>query len=418
MIGKDIFIQNHKFQLKQGDNKLVVFQSHGARKTLSFFGALSIIFNLLITDDPFFMPYYFQCGLTKSIIITIIIFVLNLLSFMIYFKTWIFGNAFSYEGITSIAISRNLAIFISIIIIFSFICISVDMSQSIPYYFVDLFSLSSKCPSILLNKWFLYYIINFLTVFPSLFNKSIASFNIISTIGNFFLIISIIFFFIGFASNRPLKFEATHDSRKFQFDANCIKGITNMFFINPILYLITTNMTSPSTKSITGIVIITNLASVIASLSVGIVGYFYHSNIENILDLLPRKSAYTIIAKIGLIIKLISSNMCYVYIISSRVCELILKGSEKWPVAVVTAGVVIITLNAIKLFSKFNIFFSVVILISFIFQCFLNFGFPTIFFLKLFQFSSKPWAITSIVLLIITIFLCVICGISAYFILD
>ena len=133
MIGKDIFVQNHKFRLKQGDNKLVIFQTHGSRKTLSFFGAVSIIFNLNLTDDPFLMPNYFQCGLTKSIILMILIFTLNLISFMIYFKTWIFGNTFSYEGISSIEISSNISIFIYIMLIFSFICISFDISCSIPY---------------------------------------------------------------------------------------------------------------------------------------------------------------------------------------------------------------------------------------------------------------------------------------------
>lgn len=419
MIGKDIFVQNHKFRLKQGDNKLVIFQTHGSRKTLSFFGAVSIIFNLNLTDDPFLLPNYFQCGLTKSIILMILIFTLNLISFMIYFKTWIFGNTFSYEGISSIAISRNISIFIYVMLILSFICISFDISNSIPYYIVDLFSLSSNCPSILLNKWFLYYVINFLTVFPSLFSKSIGSFSIISIVGNFFLFVSIISFFCGFfGKSRPVKFEASHYTEDFHVDVTCIKGITNMFFVNPLIYLIAINSTSPTTKSIKGMVIITNFASLIFCLATGIAGYFFHSNIENILDLFPRRSSYTIIGKICLIIKLISSNMCYIYIISSKLCEIILKGSEKWTVAVVTAGIVIINLNAIHLFTKFNIFFSIVGLLGYVFQCFLNFGFPTILFLKLFQFSSKPWAITSIILLILTLFLCVMCGIYGYFTLQ
>lgn len=416
MIGKDVFVQNHKFHLKQGDNKLVVFQTHGARKTLSFFGAVSIIFNLNLKDDPFLMPNYFQCGLVQSIIVMILIFILNLLSFFVYFKTWVFGNTFSYEGISSIALSKNISIFICIILLFSFICMLFDMSAKIPHYVVDLFSLSSNCPAILLNKWFLYYIISFLTIFPTLFNKSIASFYIISIIGNFFLFVSVISFFWGFfAENRPAKFETTAFANNFRLSAECIAGFTNTFFINPLIYFIAMSTTSPSAKSIKGMVVIVNLSSLILNLATGIVGYYLHSNIEDILDLFPTKSAYAIICKIGLIIKLITSNVCYFYIISTKLCEIILKGSEKWTVAIVTAGIVIITLNAINLFTKFHIFFNVVEYLGHILQCFLNFGFPTILFLKLFQFSSKAWAIFSIVLLIITILLCVICGVACYY---
>lgn len=415
MIGKDIFVQNHRFRLNQDSNKLVIFQSHGSRKTLSLFGAMLIIFNLNVIDDPFLMPNYFQCGIIQSIILMIFIFSLNLLSFFIYFKTWVFGNTFSYEGISSIAISKNIAIIINIILIFSILCITLDMSATIPSNFIDLFTLSPKCPSILLNKWFLYYIINIITIIPALFNNSIYLFYITSAVGNIFLIISVLCFFWAFFKNPPVKFESTFFTDDLRLTANCVTGITNMFFINPLIYLIAINTTSPTTKSIKGMVISTNFASLIFNLVLGIVGYYFHSTIHNVFDIFPKKSVYTIIGKISLIIKLISSNMCYICIISIKLCEIILKGSEKWTVAVVTSGIVVITFNAINLFAKLKNILSIVQFIGKIFQCFLNFGFPTILFLKLFQLSSKPLVIVSIIIMIFTLCLCIMRGISCYY---
>lgn len=419
MIGKDLFIANHRFQLKQTDNNLVLLRSHENAQTIGYIGALSLIFSLDLGEDPFLMPGAFQCGIIQTVIILFILYLFSIFSFDVYFKTWVFGNVFSYGGIASIAISKKTTLFIDILLIISLLAISMEFSRITTSNIVDLLSIPSDPPSFLLNKWFIYYAVSALTTFPCLFYNSISSFSITSFIGNFCLFLTIIAFIIGFVKYRQHDIVPTkYFSNNYKKALSVIACSSNLFFINPMLSTIVINISRPTVKNIKSLVRITNTLSFIVCLAFGLIGYYFSSDGDNITDVFPKGSIISIITKIGIIIKVLTSNICYVYLISIKLCRAVLKGSEKWKLAVITSGLLVIAVSSIVQFSDFQKVYAIFHIIGLIFQCFLNFGFPTILFLKLFQLTSKLWASIAIILMLFTILLCICIGFYGYYVVS
>ena len=419
MIGKDLFIANHRFQLKQTDNNLVLLRSHENAQTIGYIGALSLIFSLDLGEDPFLMPGAFQCGIVQSAIILFIIYIFSIFSFDVYFKTWVFGNVFSYGGIASIAISKKTTLFIEILLIISLLAISMEFSRITTSNIVDLLSIPSDPPSFLLNKWFIYYVVSALTAFPCLFYNSISSFSITSLIGNFCLFLTIIAFIVGFVKYRQHDIVPTkYFSNNYKKTLSVIACSSNLFFINPILSTIVINISRPTVKNIKNLVRITNTLSFIVCLAFGLIGYYFSSDGDDITDVFPKGSVISIITKIGIIIKVLTSNICYVYLISIKLCRAVLKGSEKWKLAVITSGLLVIAVSSIVQFSDFQKVYAIFNIIGLIFQCFLNFGFPTVLFLKLFQLTSKLWASIAIILMLFTILICICIGFYGYYVVS
>ena len=409
MIGSDIFIQNHKFRLRQSENNFILFKSNDNTKALNVFGSFVILSNAIIADDPFYMPYLFTSGIIQSLIIHILVLIFAFLSFLIYSKTWVFGNTFSYEGITAIATSKALSIFVQVAIIYSYFYITLYFAERIPYTLSSLLSLIDGCPSILKNKWLLFYIINIITVVPTLFFKSISSFLFLSYVGNIALIISVIAFFVGVALYDSDQADPVFFSGNGEKTASHISMLCVLHFFNPFIQTIVLRISRPTINNVKGVVLASNIFCLVLCFAVGITGSFFDVNQENgiVFDSFPSNSAYAIIGKIGILIKSIASNCYFVYLISLNLCGLILKGSEEWKLAVFTGGIVVIVANAVILFSDIQIAFLFIKLVGLVLGCILNFGYPSILFLKFFQFSSKRYSFISIFLIVVTIFLCI-----------
>ncbi|OHT01372.1 hypothetical protein TRFO_07624 [Tritrichomonas foetus] len=414
MIGKDIHVQNHKFKLRNKDEKFVTYRSRDNTRPLGFLGAFSLLMNIIIAEEPFNMPALYLCGIIQAPLIQLIMFVLNLFSFYIFFSTWVFGNTFSYGGIAAIATPKFVYVIIKITLIFSYITFTLHFAESIPNILISLFTIKPGCPSFILNKWFLYYVFSFITVFPTLFYPSMSSFISISIIGNIALLISMIAFFWGYSMYDTFHIEPVYFTSDFQLTAQLIYLTTSLCFINPVIHYIFLNSNRVASNNIKSIIFSTNISVYAIVVSIGAVGYFLGARIDNIIDIFPETSPYSIIGKIGIVITMLSSNSHFIYIIAINLCNLILKGSEKSTLPVVSSGIVVIVFNALILFSTLKTGFVIVGIIGTILQCFLNFGFPSILFLKFFQFSSTGLSIICVLLIICTLFLCVVLIYTGY----
>lgn len=458
MIGGDLKVAQYRYRARPQNKQFVLFPANQYGNHLSFFSAIVLLSKISLDTDPFFFYEDMNtCGLIEALIITIIIVILIQFSIHIYIRCWFYDTAYNYENIWTCVFGSSTFNFIPIILnVLAYLTYVVWCTFEIhdnAATFIN--TVWPSCPSFITNKWFLSYIINFLTAFPCLFARNFASLAWIAYTGNIAMLISIICLVILLIRNiNELGFDVTvktvDDAFKedelryrpfislFSKDTSslfhCAGSVMTAFYMHPMLDKVFSHMENPTVFRCISCAWIVGIVSIVVYYGAGLLSYFIvQANFQNILSVKKNqkgkkpfniftlfygsildldnenvfynydtKHIEAIIGQIASYVITITTNSIYHYFLASQVASLVINRKQDDTPPLLIAGFVTI-LFCIGMNFLDDSATDILDLISIIAFCILVFLLPSIFYLKLYRFTNRFWGVISCTILIIGI---------------
>ena len=172
----------YRFGSRERTDERPIFKPHS--NPMSTIAALSIIVCTATGSEPFYSESFYTCGIGNFFLAAIVMLIVALVSFKAYIRTWRYDSQTSFSealvdafGPKSFAVTRPL-------LILSLLAQILNNTRDILNFF-HLFS-DYYFPNVglLRNKYFIIYLLTFVTTICSSFLKSYSKFGIISYVGN------------------------------------------------------------------------------------------------------------------------------------------------------------------------------------------------------------------------------------------
>ena len=404
MIGGDVLLNDVKLKRARSMKHAVLFHQHQDEKKYSFFYLYMLLLKSGVATDPFFVGEVFYSGSIVSFIYGVLIVLITELSFYLFIKSWIYGRAYSYEKIWTELFGPSFTWIIYLLIIVTYLSFTIWQQYELYVYFSEtLISIWDSVPYLLTNQWFVTYILTFLIVAPSLLVKKLSSFLPIAFLSNFCHIIGLICLIVYFSRHEhedPVDTIMPTSDPATNFIS--ISLFHSSVFFHPTMSLLVQDMEYPTQSRIMSLTWFTSITSFIFHFLGGFFSYLVSPENDGdvIFYYLDPLATEVIIGKIATYIISITSQMFYTYYLSRVVTEFILPNSSHDKTSTFVSGITVILLS-ISLNFIDEIVTVVFDLIASIAMIILVFLLPAIYYLKQYKFSSIPWGILSIILLVI-----------------
>ena len=299
MIGGDLKVDKYRFRARPQNINFILFPSNPNSSPKSMFTSIMLLCKVALDTVPYFMyEDMFKCGIIETLLIILILMVLIQLSIHLFTRCWFYGTSYNYPDIwTCVFGSKALKFIPTLLNIISYLTYTTWFNFEIHECARSfLLSVWPKCPSFLVNKWFLLYFFNLVTAFPCLFITNFSSFTVISYVGNIAMLVSFICLIILLVrSIHEMGFQITVNTigsidedkyglpylpftTLFSKDPSalfgCIGTVMTAFYTHPFLEMIFSNMRHPTVYRCLSSVWITSLISVFFFYGIGVISYF------------------------------------------------------------------------------------------------------------------------------------------------
>lgn len=452
MIGGDVLIDDIKRRQSHSTGSKMLYQQDGMSSNSvnhflsrnidslnfqkkSFFQIANVIIKSSIATDPFLVAEIFHCGYLWCTIIVLVFVILTQLSFYLFIQSWIYGRAYSYNGIWRELFGPSSCSWIALIlVIITYLTFTIWYQHELHYHFSGIvLNLWPDAPSILTNKWFATYVLSLIFIVPSLFTKRLANFAYMSMFSNVCTIIGIvclILYYIRFTSKYNISFAVTveeSDLKMFKGDIfsifNTIGVVNSALFYNPVLSVVVQDLHLPTLSRVMGLTWTTSITSIVIHFVGGFFSYLINPDNEG--DVIfydidaynddGTKIIYPeiIIGQISTFCISICSNIFYTYFVSRQIAELILPSSENSLVPIFFCGLVVCLFSAAMNFVE-ETATEVADLMAGVISILLAYVFPSIFYIRQYKFSHKLYGVISVVLITIGVvvsLIALICGV-------
>lgn len=405
MRGGDMLVADHRFKMHGHNSNHLYFYRSSNQVVISFFSAFMILINGSVAVNYLKLGSYFGIGIIQAILLSLIPFLLSQLSFYIFFRSWVFGSKFTYPGIWVLVFGPLFQLIPQILVIYSYFNFTFKLVTLIPEIWKKFFNdLCSSPPNILLNDWFIVYLVGFISVFPFLFAKRLSSLRYMSYVANSFLVLNILCIIIDFfmhidqidSSKLPLFGGNYHDSMRiliqFQF----------AFYFHPLLQLSTEDLDNPTNFRISGLTWSTSSTKFAIFTIIPILNFcsYYsrnHYSEKAFLDNYEPKNVLTIFIEISLYANILLTIALFTYIIAHSLNEMFLVKRHK-RMATIFGGLCAFLLNSTICFVSENVKKVLNIIGSFSI-CILVYFLPPLYSIALYKTKDILWFILSLFLL-------------------
>lgn len=402
----------------------LIYKKDPKNPNLSLLSCSILLLNSCFGIEQFFFDGMYQNGFILQLFFLLFAFAINIISFILLTKCWIYGQSFSFMTLWENSISSYFSWIPNLCIVlcyyqytFSYYTNAVIVIQDIVYYFSDF---NDPSPSILANQFFIVYV--FIAI-PSLFiccAKEVHNFLILSWIKLFCLISIIgihIYNFVGVIKEPEFSI-----SENLQIPVSGVFDRISSNFIytvglcgnQPVVEHIIQVMKKPTLGRISNVYIISTVIGMALILFISILSTLMYGRMTytvSMFDFYDQSKKSTIAAKILYLGFLLTTLFLWQWI-EARHFSQIFSGSwelSKWMnvfwVPNVLSCFIIVIANAAGTFSPYlaTIIFDIIGIVSIVSICLIL---SPIFFIKLFGLdkSKKMWIGVSIFLIILGMF--------------
>ncbi|OHT07897.1 Transmembrane amino acid transporter protein [Tritrichomonas foetus] len=410
MRGGDMLVADHRFKIHGHTKNRLFFYQTSKKDMISFFSSVMILLHASIATDHLRLGQYFSIGILQTILIMLVPFLFSQLSFFYFFRSWVFGSKFTYQGVWSFVFGPTFKAFPHFLVIYSFLNHTFSLISLIPNLWSKVLTdVWSDVPSILVNEWFILYIIGFFTMLPFLFVRKVTSLTYASYAGNFCCAITIICILVDFFYHfRNIDFSHIKlFGGSYSDSMSVLYKLNQAFFIHPLLQLVTEDMENPTNKRIHNLTWTVNSLKFAIFGGCGILTYiqyyakyggFYKGDFMSAYS--PR-SGITIIIEIVTYVNVILTLSFYEFVLANFFIDLFVVNKQTGPLTI-WSGVSIFLLNCTIHFTSENVN-HILSIIGTVCTCLLVYILPPIFSLVLYKTKDLTWFICGILLLVVSI---------------
>jgi len=363
------------------DERQIILYPPESGNTISFFGAWTIMVNLVLTYDHNYLSGKLGCGIFQSAIIGLVVFSINTISFMVYMRCWRLGKDSSYPGLWKNTIGKSTMWFPRLMIIFGYIYFVVEFYSTM---INDVKTISGYYNIKKLSDVAISYSISFLTFlfygpFPDI--SFFVKHSIISLISCICIIAMAISLMIhNYQINGFQKNIIWWNNSFYSLEVASIYSID--LFMQPFIHAIFSRLENPSLQRMNKNGIIVQSFVTIWIFIMGTIGYLSFPN-NNSSDPIYWKypTSLRLIASILNFINSFTTNGLIVNLIQREMVDLFLDGTSNKKVAIVPAAVLLIVVGGSLGLWSFNLRHNVKI-VGDIINCFLLYILPYIFYFK------------------------------------
>lgn len=402
-----MLVADHRFKMHGHNSNHLYFYRSSNQAVISFFTSFMIIESGSFASEHLKIGSYFNVGIIQGILLSLIPFLLIQLSFYIFFRSWVFGSKFTYSGIWALIFSPTFQFIPQLLVIYSYFNFTFSLISLIPEIWKKFFNdLCSSPPDILMNDWFILYVVGFISVFPFLFAKRLSSLRYMSYVSNSFLVLNLFFVIIDFfihikkidSSKLTLFGGGYHESIRI------LVKFQSAFYFHPLLQLSTEDLDNPTNFRVTGLTWVTSLTKLAVFNIIPILNFclYYsrnHYSEDLFLNNYEPKDALTIMIEITLYANILLTIAFFTYIISYSLIEIFYVQKQKRMITIL-GGTCAFLLNSTIYFvdNKVKKALKIVGTISI---CLLVYFLPPIYSIVLYKTKDILWFILSILLLIV-----------------
>ena len=401
-----MFVADYRFRAHGHQNEQLLFADENGGSKISLFSAFSLLLHVSLTTDYLRFGTWFSGGIVQTIIITVVPVVLTQLSFHVFFRTWVFGSAFSYSGIWVLVFGPMFSFLPSLLVVIAFLDFPFNITARVPFALQTIIEENwPSAPHFLVNKWVLIYVVNCVFVLPFLVVRRFSSFRFVSYIGNLAFIVALICLTLAvsrinhetFVGPPMPAFGGNVDHAAALFSI-----VNTAFFMHPVVEFVTEHMNKPTNGRTCGLVWMVCIVQLALLNFIGIVTYYYYFGVDDssayFSDLMDQTLVETMVLRITFAFKELLTNGCYIWMMANLLTTILVPANES-QFCIFIMGFAFLLLAIAISFTTSRVR-AVICVVTSIAKVILVQILPPVYYLGLFKFKEKRWASLSMILLI------------------
>jgi hypothetical protein len=415
MIGGDIRLAEVKLRRKAALENHDMFPTARRANPIGYLGALVLMIKSSTGTDPFLVSGAFFDGWIVPVIACILVTIALQFSFILFTKTWVYGEAYRFIQIWEYTFGPKLMWIPALLVMLAYLSFVMFGGWEMYHYMRDLLvELWPLCPSVLLNKWLLLYGVSAVFVFPVLFGRRLSSLTLIGWISLFSSLtafVCLVLFLrhkistIGFNSQKEIKFFTSEPKAILR----SISKLSSLVFFHPTAAIILRDMERPTAKRCASLTWISSVYSGLFGLICGLTSHFIfrQSNNALIFDFLDYHRPEVVIGIIASYVISVTSTGFYVWFIADNIATFVLRESEGKIVPRIASGLVVVLAYVMVNFID-HMVVDIVSLIGAVMVVSMAYILSPAFYLAQFQFHRAGLGIGAFVLLLFGVFVLVL----------
>lgn len=403
--------KDYRFSIVSANTDTLIYQERDDEKSLSTFGAVMILLNCGISNDPFFFPHTFTTGIVTALLLCLLALILTQLSFHIFLKSWKFDSENSFVSIWAEVFGPSTSFIPRFIMLVALVSMASVCTSDFQYHFEDFVNTwDVDGTSIFSYKPLRVYLLTFLSVFPFLFFDRFKSFDVMSTIANCALIYGLVVeLYVLIKSIKADGFDPNGEICYFNMSldkaVSCFDLFNIVFFLHPMASMVAPEIKKASRNTIISITWKTTILSAIINMAGGYLGYLtYFGNDEddNILLFYDNQDPVVISGKAACLIAILLTNGIYTYIVAEILSGFFYDYKKDNTLVRVFSGLVVWLFDVAINYDGFMLCELINNIGSF---CFIVLAFilPSVFYLIEYGFRDVKWGVISIVVICISV---------------
>jgi hypothetical protein len=410
MIGGDVRVSQFRVRQKKTEGSHVLFQTARRDRPSSLLSSIVLLVKAEVGTDPFLIAAGFRSGILSSLLICVMFLILTQLSAVLFVRTWVWGESYSYSEVWTYTFGSRFHWFPTMLIILAYLSWVVFGGWEM-FHYVNMFLpvLWPGVPSILLNKWLLIYGISGCFVLPCLVLisklngfRGMAWISLIAHVTGLFCVVGALIRSVGDEGFDP-QGDLTLFGKHFGDYIEALGNYNTAFCIHPFIAPIIGEMEMPTIARCYKATWGTNIITGILNFGTGLCSYLLFKDITSydpVFSYLNPRNGEVIVGIIAMYVVSICTTAFYTYYLAVIIASLTLKETAGQTKPVCLAGLVVVLTYAALNFIG-DIVNDISVLVANIAFLLLAFVLPPVFYLVQFGFSSVKFAILALVILFI-----------------
>jgi hypothetical protein len=266
-------------------------------------------------------------------------------------KTWVYGDGYRFAQVWEYTFGPRFAWLPNFLVLFAYLSFCAFGAWEMHHYLLDFLLYAwPSCPSILLDKWLMTYVISAVFVVPVLFLPRLSSFvaigwiNLFASLTGFICIILSLADQIqanGFDPQKQVKL-LTSEPRSI---LHCISKLNSAVFFHPTAAIILQDMERPNMRRCVSLTWIASITSGLFDMICGVASYFLFQQANDydlIFHFLDRNRPETTIGIFAIYVVSVTSTGFFVWFMADNLASFTLRESEGKLLPRLTAGIVVI----------------------------------------------------------------------------
>jgi hypothetical protein len=410
MIGGDVRVAQFRVRQKRAEDSHVLFEADRRDRPISLITAIVILLKAAVGTDPFLISAGFQSGFVPTLLICILLLVLTQLSSILFVRTWVWGEAYSYAEVWAYTFGPRFDWFPTVLITLGYLgWVIFGGWEMFSYVRMFLPVLWPEVPSVLLDKWLLIYGVSACFVLPYLILTSkMRGFRVmswVSLIAHITGLVCVVCLLLKSVSDDGFGPEGkfTLFGNKLDYYCEALGNYNTAFFIHPFIAPIICEMEMPTISRYYQVTWVTTIITGILNFGTGLCSHLLFRDVASydpIFAYLDPKRPEVIIGIVAMYVISVCSTAFYTYYLAGIIASLILKEAEGQTRPVFVSGIVVI-LTYIAFNFIDTIVNDIAVFIANVAFLLLAFVLPPVFYLVQFGVSSPRFAFLAVVVMII-----------------